>query len=347
MTGTDLHDPLRALGGTRRAHVVPDLKILYISIAKNACTTIKWLISELAGEDPAQFALGSGPFVSEDEGIHPRKRWKHTPTLDQLEPELRASISPENGWFVFSVVRDPRIRLFSAWQNKLLMRSPAYTKWRDEPWYPQVPRNADDVIEDFARFVDVLRTEPNLPVADDAHFQAQVPYLAEDVVPYSSIYEIGRLTTMVADLETHVQGLGHDGQLELRRSNDTPLRATAAVFAGGVREQVESLFAQDFERFGDLWDFSRVESAASWSTDAIAGLRAQIVMSERISDLISQVKRGRTKTAQRDATIDRLLEELAWTRASNRRLRAAATLEPAWKRAARPLVRAVRSRLHR
>ena len=44
-------DSLRILGTTRRAYVIPDLKLLYISLAKNACTSIKWLMAELAGED--------------------------------------------------------------------------------------------------------------------------------------------------------------------------------------------------------------------------------------------------------------------------------------------------------
>ena len=35
-----------------------------------------------------------------------------------------AAISPENGWFVFTVVRHPAARLFSAWQSKLLLREP-------------------------------------------------------------------------------------------------------------------------------------------------------------------------------------------------------------------------------
>ena len=44
-------DSLRILGTTRRAYVIPELKLLYISLAKNACTSIKWLMAELAGED--------------------------------------------------------------------------------------------------------------------------------------------------------------------------------------------------------------------------------------------------------------------------------------------------------
>jgi len=347
MTETSLHDPLRALGGTRRAFVVPELKILYISVAKNACTTIKWLIAELAGEDPSQFRLGAGPYVTKDEGIHVRSHWQHTPTLNQLPGDVRAGISPDNGWFVFGVVRDPRPRLFSAWQNKFLMRNPAYIQWRDEPWYPRVPQTAQDVVEDFARFVDLLHTHPDAPVLDDAHFQPQMPYLAEHVVPYSEIYEIGTLGSMRADLEAHVRAQGWTGDLRLGRSNDTPLRATADVFAGPGRERVDAYFHEDLERFGDLWDVSRLESVPPWSTDAMTGLRAQIALSERICELIALVKEARSGAATKQgARIDRLVRDLDRARAANSELRRRLSW-PAWKRAARPLVRRVRSRLHR
>lgn len=343
MTQTGVHDPLRALGGTRRAFVVPDLKILYISVAKNACTTIKWLVAELAGEDPAQFVLGSGPYVARDEAVHIRSRWHRTPTLNQIPPELRAQISPDNGWFVFGVVRDPRPRLFSAWQNKFLLRNPAYIQWRDEPWYPRVPQRPEDVVEDFAMFVDLLHRRPDAEVADDAHFQPQVPYLAEDVVPYSSIYDISTLDTLLADLGEHVRSQGWQGELRLGRSNDTPLRATADVFVPPVREQVDALFGEDLERFGHLWDFARLESVPPWSKDAMAGLRAQIALSERICDLIEMVREARAATHTKRERIIRLRQKLDRARAANDQLLIEAG-DPAWKRVARPVVRRVRSR---
>jgi len=347
VTETSVHDPLRTLGGTRRAFVVPDLKILYISVAKNACTTIKWLVSELAGEDPTQFHLGAGPYVTKDEGIHVRSRWQHTPVLNEIPADVRTAISPDNGWFVFGVVRDPRPRLFSAWQNKFLMRNPAYIQWRDEPWYPRVPQTAQDIVEDFAKFVDLLHTQPGAPVLDDAHFQPQVPYLAEDVVPYSAIYEIGTLGSMRADLEAHVRAQGYTGDVRLGKSNDTPLRARADVFAAPVRERVDAYFHEDLERFGELWDFSRLDSVPPWSDDALSGLRAQIALSERICDLIALVKETRAGVStKRQESLEHLRLQLDQLRAENRRLRLQVD-DPLWRRAARPVVRRVRSRLHR
>lgn len=316
MTLTEVSDPLGTLADARRAFVVPDLKILFISVSKNACTSLKWLISELSGEDPQQFVVGVGPFLSDVEGIHMRSRWEKTPTLDRIPRQVRGEISPENGWFVFGVVRDPRPRLFSAWQNKLLMRNPAYLHWRDQPWYPRVPRGPEDVVEDFARFVGLMASQPDAPVLEDPHFQPQVRYLSEDVVPYSAIYEIGNLDMLVTDLEDHVHRQGWQGQLRLRRSNDTPLRARADVFADPVREQAETFYREDLERFGELWDLGSLESVPPWSTDAIQGLRAQIAMSERIGGLISLVKEERVVSVRRDQRIDTLTLRLGKARAA-------------------------------
>ena len=342
-----LHDPLKAFGRARRAYVLPDLKVLYISIAKNACTTIKWLLSELADEDPAQFAPGSGRYLTPDEGIHARSRWQHTPTLGKLTPGFRSTISPENGWFVFAVVRDPRPRFFSAWQNKFLLRNPSYLSWRGEPWYPRVPQVPEQVREDFATFVDLVHSSPDAKVAHDAHFESQSKYLSENVVPYSRIYEIGELRTMVSELADHVHARGYEGDLRLRTSNDTPLRATADVFDGPVKGQIEDLFAVDFERFGHLWDFSKVEAAPGWSQDSMNALRSQIVMSERIGELVDRTRSAQRRTQRARRRAIELEAQLKKARAANRRLRraasASATRAPVWRRTARRMAARVRS----
>ena len=97
-------DSLRILGTTRRAYVIPELKLLYISLAKNACTSIKWLMAELAGEDLESLVPAAGYFPNREAGIHDRYAWRKTPRLHELPDGVRASISPENGWMIFTVL---------------------------------------------------------------------------------------------------------------------------------------------------------------------------------------------------------------------------------------------------
>jgi hypothetical protein len=296
-------DPLHALGGTRRAYVVPELKLLYISVAKNACTSLKWLLAELAGEDLTRFRLGAGPFVSPDEGIHVRRRWQRTPKLNEIPVSVRSQISPDNGWFVFGVVRDPRVRLFSAWENKFLLRNPAYTKWRDEPWFPRVPSSPDEVAEDFAAFVEVLHKDPDAAVVQDAHFLPQSPFLSPDVVPYSRIYEISEMKLLLRDLNAHVVEQGRPGDLQLRRSNDTPLKATAQMFGGEVRGRIEEFYAEDFQRFGHFWDFAKIETAPEWTRRDLDELQSRIVLAERINELLGLLAESKKSVAESRATV--------------------------------------------
>ena len=151
--------------------------MLYVSTAKNACTSLKWLVAELAGEDLTRFRPGLTAQLNDDAGVHQRNLWQRVPKLNQLSPELRRSIHPDNGWFVFGIVRDPRVRLFSAWESKYLLHDPVYRRWRGESWFPATPSTFDDVVESFARFVALLDKHPDHQVTHDSHFLSQTKLL--------------------------------------------------------------------------------------------------------------------------------------------------------------------------
>ncbi|HEY2271237.1 MAG TPA: sulfotransferase family 2 domain-containing protein [Jatrophihabitantaceae bacterium] len=299
-------DPLAALGNTRRAYVVEPYKVLYISTAKNACTSIKWLIAELAGDtDNLENApMGLFPAVSREQIVHKRGLYQHTPTLGRLSKKVRSSIHPDNGWFVFSVVRDPRSRVFSAWQNKFLTHSPSpfYQRWNKEPWYPSLPASNDDIIGAFAQFVDLIDKNPDHEVTHDAHFRTQEFILARDSVPYSNIYEISQMNTMLSELTAHVRANGWTGpDLALRSVNDTPLKPYAAVFDGPVRAAVERFYGPDFETFGHLWDFAKIERAPEWDAKQLAAIRQNTMVNDRFAELLGAVDRATTRAQRAEA----------------------------------------------
>src|SRR3712207_5916958 len=93
--------PLAAWKGSRRAYVVPEKKLVYISLAKNACTSLKWAVAEIAGEDLGRFRAGLTSGTTPEDGIHDAALWSRTPTFADLEPSVRADIQPGNGWFIF------------------------------------------------------------------------------------------------------------------------------------------------------------------------------------------------------------------------------------------------------
>ncbi|GAA4814512.1 sulfotransferase family 2 domain-containing protein [Nocardioides caeni] len=293
-------------GGVWRTYLAPDAKVVFESLNKNACTSLKWMMAELAGEDLDGFRAGPQPYIDDSEPIHNRDLWKVSPRLDALDAEQRAQIHPDNGWFVFAVVRDPRLRLFSAWQNKLLIETPFSHRWSKEWWYPRHPLTAETVIEDFAKFVELCEQDPpHWLRAKDAHFRDQVEMLAEDSVPYTRIYEISEMKQLQADLAAHLESVGRP-VIPLPRANPTPLRPIGALYANGIKERIEKIYAADFERFGHLWDFTKTENAEPWTKEALNACEQEAVLGRRIGELYRIAKNRGEKLEKANARIAEL-----------------------------------------
>lgn len=307
-----LHSPATAInaGNVRNSWVLPEQKVVFVSIGKNACTSIKWLLAEISGQDIAGILGSDAPQSTRRMLIHRRSSWKNTPRLVDLDPKALAEIGPENGWFVFAVVRDPRLRIFSAWQSKFLVGDPLYCfqKHAGRHWLPRTPESPQDVLEDWQRFILALENEQGAggPPFGDGHFAPHTARLHEDVVPYSRIYEISELSELTADLEGHLRATtGSSPELALARENDTPLSAGREVYENGIRERIEKLYASDFERFGDLWSFEKIMSRPiDWTDVAMRDIAARRAINERVADL-------NTKLADRDRRVGQLTKENA------------------------------------
>jgi len=299
-------------GALSRTYLAPEIKVMFESLNKNACTSLKWMMADLAGEDLSTFVAGAKPYIVDSEAVHNRELWQVSPKLDELSPEQRAMINPEHGWFIFAVVRDPRLRVFSAWQNKILIETPHSQRWSRESWYPRHSLTQEGVVEDFAKFVDFLEQSPEHQLrATDPHFRDQVELLAEDVIPYTRIYEISEIGQLKDDLGAHLGSQGRPADARIPRANSTPLRPIGAVFGNGVKEQLDRIYAADLERFGHLWDFSKTEAAGPWTTKDLAACEYEIALGHRLSDLWHQNKNRGLALERAEARIQKLEAELA------------------------------------
>ncbi|MDO8152727.1 sulfotransferase family 2 domain-containing protein [Isoptericola sp. b408] len=280
----------------RNTWVFPDQKILYTQLPKNACSSIKWMLAEVSGQDPQGFRRALSDEQSRRMLVHNRRLWKGVGRLSEMSPESRAEISQANGWFVFAVVRDPRLRAWSAWQSKFLVGDPVYVhrKFAGAPWLPRVPKDAGDVLEDWRRFVDALAAGDG-PVRD-GHFRSQADRLSENQIPYDRIYEMRELSRMLEDLGAHLERRGQPHDLAMPRENDTPLAAGREVFDDGVLEQLETIYAGDFARFGHLWDLGpTLAKEISWDRAAMTDIGQRVAHNERIADLFSIGRRERSR----------------------------------------------------
>jgi hypothetical protein len=278
----------RAAGTVWNSMVVPDRKVVFVNVSKNASTSLKWLTAELSGQDPATFHSLLGFAPTRQQTIHRRAAWVDVPKLTDLDEEERAAISPHDGWFVFGIVRDPRLRVWSAWQSKFLVGNPrhAWQMFRDAPWLPRVPRGADDVVADFGRFVRELEGDDGPRILADSHFKPQTALLQESAVPYTHLYETSGLPLLLDDLRDHLAAQGLAGEHRLSRENETPLTVSGRVFTPEVLEILDRVYARDLERFGHLWDFDAVLAKdPTWAPESFLDISGRVAAGQRIADL--------------------------------------------------------------
>jgi Sulfotransferase family len=285
--------------------VLPRWKVVHVSIPKAACTSIKWLLAELQGEDPQRFHAALTREVTRATTIHRRWRWQHTPMLHDLPDDRLAAVSPEKGWFVFAVTRHPTARFWSAWQSKFLLREPRWPpRFQEEPWFPRVPSTTEDVVEDFQRFALAIAEDPHQLVMQDRHFQPQTRLLTPERTPYTRIYETAEIPELLEDLATHMHGEGWKGSLALSPSmrNETPLRPLASILSPAVVDAVADVYREDFERLGyESVVPDRVDSATEYSEAALAEIGRLVERAERVGDLALRAQNlARIRDAQQE-----------------------------------------------
>jgi hypothetical protein len=266
-------------------YVLRRWKTVYVSVPKAACTSLKWLVADLQGEDPEHFYETPSAETSRSMTIHHRSRWQRTPMLTELDDEELAEVSPENGWFVFSVVRHPAARLWSGWQSKFLLHEPHFAKHFPEVTLPRIPTSTSDVVEDFHTFVRSLGADPTAPILLDRHFRSQSRLLRTDRVPYTRVYQTAEFGELMRDLTAHLEPLGLEQMPALRRSNETPLAPIQQLFTPEVVDVVGRHYADDFEEFGYPDVVPKGLSASEYSAAELAEVGRLAERGERIGDL--------------------------------------------------------------
>jgi len=237
-------------GTLRRSFVLPDWKIVYVPTPKAGATSLKWMLAEVQGEDLAAFVHADGPQVTRALNIHDRTYWKKTPRLSDLSDAALEEISTDNGWFLFSMVRHPATRVWSAWQSKLLLREAHFVQaFSDRPWFPRVPRALEEVAEDFESFVTALADEPGL-IDADPHWRLQHVQVDVDAVPYTHVGRLESFSETRELLEAHLAQMGWTGTLQPRAENDTPLPLTRQFLTDPADKAIGAVYRADFDTFG-------------------------------------------------------------------------------------------------
>jgi hypothetical protein len=305
--------------------VLPEYRVLFVPIPKSAWTSVLRLLLGPAGITPEGFASCEKPEVTLATTIHATYVWRRAGlTLDSLSDDARERAFTEDGWFRFSVVRDPATRLWSAWQSKLMLREPWFTDaFSGQAWFPRVPETPDDVIEDFRLFVASVREQAWNDKVRDKHWAPQ--HLLVDRIPLNHVGHLERLGETRDALRAH---LGTQAELIglLAHDNRTPLPYVRELYDASTASAARELFGTDFTRFG----YNPVEPStdpgalAAWQRQvaaALPALREIILRHERLGAYFRRLRKVRVRSQAQDRRVKELEQKLAERTRQRDRLR--------------------------
>ncbi len=227
--------------------VLRDYKIVYVSTPKVACTSLKWMVAGIGGEDPQVFLDAARPGT--ESAIHVHRLWQKVPTLHEMSDGDLAGIDGDKGWHVFAMVRHPAARLWSAWQEKLLLRIPRMLDKTPARLVPALPKSTADVVRSFQRFVSALVAGECPALMRDPHFRPQRGVLAVRRMPYTRVYTIEEMDQMVADLDAQVRAHGGGPVPSPKPRNETVLKPLRSIFTHEVQTMIRDVYAGDLRRW--------------------------------------------------------------------------------------------------
>jgi hypothetical protein len=217
--------------------VVPELKVLYCPIAKNACTSLKRTMVRISDIPMKEEILSGGVHVMTDQnntGIQ----------LCEFHVEKVNEILADTAYFTFVVIREPFERMLSAYIEKFVMNRKDKAQWRHTGAVVAAVQGCgvDDVDYDrgitFRAFVEHVVSQP--PKKLDTHWRPQFLYL--EGVPYAHVYTVRDIARLTEDLSRHT---GID--IEIERENVTSGKVEEVDVEGAT-----DMDAAQLSRFGQV-----------------------------------------------------------------------------------------------
>jgi hypothetical protein len=282
----------------QRTIVLPEHRVLFLPVPKAGCTSVLWLLAELAGIPAERFARSSLAEVTPALTVHDMGRWTGHRLAD-FEGDERERVLREDGWLRFTIVRDPVRRLWSAWETKLLLREPRFVDaFGDQPWFPRLPERPADLVEDFRRFVAALRDES----AEDVHWAVQHDLVSR--LPLTHVGRVERFGETLALLREHVSGRWPG---DPQRENRTPVPMPSDAYDEAGAEVLRERYAKDLEAYG--YEVPVPAPDPQWA-DRVAPLlpllRGMTQQHARIGQLQQQLRRAERAPRPRDHVLNNL-----------------------------------------
>lgn len=228
------------------ALVLPRLKILYFPVTKAACTTLKWALAEAEGSlsHEAADALPTAA-VTRTHTIHNIKVSGFRLFRELSVSEQQHVLHAEDWWRV-GAFRNPYARLYSSWENRILLRAPSQ----------EIPTFADfddvlvdgciDIVATFERFVHTITDKPHLVHFDD-HFRSQAEQIRPGEFPHTHLLQVdkpGELDNFIAQVNERA-----GTNVSLQRLNEGLHISYTKVVTSAIAPLIEKWGYLDFALF--------------------------------------------------------------------------------------------------
>lgn len=273
-----------------RTMVIARHRVVFVPVPKSGCTSLLWLLARASSLNPARFIDSAKPEVTRTMAIHDLDLWPESHRWDRLTAEQQAHVESDDTWLRFTVVRHPARRVWSAWQDKLLLRQPGFVdRFGGTEWFPGIPADPEQIVAEFRAFVRAL-AHPAERRPLDPHWMPQTTLHAAG----PSLNHIGRTEDMASVVDLLVQRLGSEHAEPLERENSGLLPFDVALFDDETRTIVNELYADDFAELGYEPLAPPTEGLDRWSaeTGPLLSATCQLVeRHQRIGDLYRAVRR--------------------------------------------------------
>ena len=171
--------------------VAPHTKVAYVPVTKAGSSSLLRVLAQAEGHDIAGY-------LAAPESVHDRRSYP-LPLLGSLDAALQAEVLTSPEWLRLTVSRDPFKRLYSTWEDKILIGREGWEAFAPPPLV--LRRGGIDVGASFRRFVTDLAERPEVWMSDP-HFARQVTLTHPEVIPCSdkvSTTDLNALITRLAE----------------------------------------------------------------------------------------------------------------------------------------------------
>lgn len=252
--------------------VCAEHRLLYIETPKAACTSLKWVLAELAGKTPTLSARGLETQLEmaiHFRDVHP------LPALTDLPRDEATQTLTGGGYLRFCAVRNPYTRLIAAWSNKIRQIEPGYSKTcaAIHAFHGNSGAKGAPSFREFALWV-VGTCDPD---ASDGHWRPQFNLLYPQIIQYDFVLKtesLGADLQKVFDARPTLRGKDAKSMLSRFHYNESLPFAQSGLYDEDLASRVADYYKNDFEAFGydqDSWraitdkrplTFSELETAS-------------------------------------------------------------------------------------